>query len=143
MSIEVDTNRCVDNQPQKRLPKCLQARRQALAAMLLMSFFSHSQQSEDTQGQVPAQQSTPAVNSTEVLRLEQTIRANKEQPQVLTIVPWQLPTHQRINETKTWQPVVERLPSIERSQFLRDLSVFDDISPTKTPSQTQSKISKE
>jgi hypothetical protein len=68
-----------------------------------------------------------SASASEILRLEQTIRANKQQPQVLTIVPWQLPTHQRINETQTWQPVVQNLPSIERSQFLKDLSVVDDI----------------
>jgi hypothetical protein len=68
------------------------------------------------------------ISASEVLRLEETIRGNKEQPQVLTIVPWQLPSHQRINENKAWQPMIEALPSIERGQFLRDLAVVSEIS---------------
>jgi hypothetical protein len=68
------------------------------------------------------------ISPSEILRLEETIRGNKEQPQVLTIVPWQLPSHQRINENKAWQPMIEALPSIERGQFLRDLAVVSEIS---------------
>ncbi|WP_371195284.1 hypothetical protein [Glaciecola sp. SC05] len=99
------------------------------AALLTMSMASTAQQQSEDESvaQTAPMLSQPAVGSPEVLRLEQTIRANKEQPQVLTIVPWQLPSHQRINETQTWQPVVQKLPSIERSQFLRDLSVVDGI----------------
>lgn len=99
------------------------------AALLTMSITSTAQQQSEDESiaQTAPVLSQPAVSSPPVLRLEQTIRANKEQPQVLTIVPWQLPSHQRINETQTWQPVVQKLPSIERGQFLRDLSVVDGI----------------
>jgi hypothetical protein len=62
-----------------------------------------------------------------ILRLEDTIRGNKDQPQVLTIVPWQLPVHQRINENKEWQLQVKQLPSIERNAFLRSLAVVKEI----------------
>ncbi len=62
-----------------------------------------------------------------ILRLEDTIRGNKEQPQVLTIVPWQLPVHQRINENKEWQLQVKQLSSIERNAFLRNLAVVREI----------------
>nr|WP_136250740.1 hypothetical protein [Ningiella ruwaisensis] len=65
-----------------------------------------------------------AQSSEEILRLEDTIRGNKEQPQVFTIVPWQLPSHQRIDETRAWQPVIDKLAPIERSRFLKDLSVI-------------------
>jgi hypothetical protein len=79
---------------------------------------------QDRQATQAAQQ---PISSSEILRLEETIRGNKEQPQVLTIVPWQLPSHQRINENKVWQPMIEDLPSIERGEFLRDLAVVNDI----------------
>lgn len=62
-----------------------------------------------------------------ILRLEDTIRGNKEQPQVLTIVPWQLPVHQRINENTQWQLQVTELSSIERNAFLRNLAVVKEI----------------
>ncbi|MBT1451542.1 hypothetical protein KJ365_11685 [Glaciecola sp. XM2] len=75
-----------------------------------------------------SQEAQQPISANEILRLEETIRGNKEQPQVLTIVPWQLPTHQRINENSAWQPTVESLPSIERNQFLRDLAVVEEIS---------------
>ncbi len=62
-----------------------------------------------------------------IIRLEDTIRGNKEQPQVLTIVPWQLPVHQRINENTEWQLQVNQLTSIERSAFLRNLAVVNEL----------------
>lgn len=73
-------------------------------------------------------QNAPNTNSQQpILRLEDTIRGNKEQPQVLTIVPWQLPVHQRINENTQWQLQVTQLPSIERNAFLRNLAVVKEI----------------
>jgi hypothetical protein len=105
-----------------------------MAVLIALVFFmlplhSHAQQQSnpDDSSQTATADSSPLLNAAEVLRLEQTIRANKEQPQVLTIVPWQLPTHQRISENTAWQPVVEQLPIIERNQFLRDLAIADDI----------------
>jgi hypothetical protein len=77
-------------------------------------------------------QSASNTNSQQpVLRLEDTIRGNKEQPQVLTIVPWQLPVHQRINENTEWQLQVTQLPSIERNAFLRNLAVVNEIKVTQ------------
>ncbi|MFC4698748.1 hypothetical protein ACFO4O_01055 [Glaciecola siphonariae] len=106
-----------------------------LCASLLFAATTHAQQGSPLQNndaQVPAQTTSDTPDELVrgedgVLRLEQTIRANREQPQVLTIVPWQLPSHQRIDETQTWQSAVTQLPSIERNQFLRDLAVVDDI----------------
>ena len=73
-------------------------------------------------------QTAPNTNSQQpILRLEDTIRGNKEQPQVLTIVPWQLPVHQRINENTQWQLQVTQLSSIERNAFLRNLAVVKEI----------------
>jgi hypothetical protein len=66
-------------------------------------------------------------SSQPILRIEDTIRGNKEQPQVLTIVPWQLPVHQRINENTQWQLQVTQLSSIERNAFLRNLAVVKEM----------------
>lgn len=114
-----------------RMPRVL--RHTTIFASLSLTFVSFSglaQQAQDIALEAQASDvndTTASANKdrSQILRLEQTIRANKEQPQVLTIVPWQLPTHQRLNETKTWQPVVEALPSIERGQFLRDLAIVN------------------
>lgn len=70
-------------------------------------------------------------NQSPILRLEDTIRGNKEQPQVLTIVPWQLPIHQRINENSEWQLQVNQLSSIERGAFLRELAVVNELTRTQ------------
>jgi len=71
-------------------------------------------------------------NQSPILRLEDTIRGNKEQPQVLTIVPWQLPIHQRINENREWQLQVNQLSSIERGAFLRELAVVNELTRTQS-----------
>jgi hypothetical protein len=89
---------------------------------------NQSRQDAPVQAAASQQETQQPISASEILRLEETIRGNKEQPQVLTIVPWQLPSHQRINENKAWQPMVEALPNIERGQFLRDLAVVNGIS---------------
>lgn len=105
---------------------------------VLVSTFSVNMFAQSTQelsekepldsSQEEAQQQSANKDSTQtVLRLEDTIRGNKEQPQVLTIVPWQLPIHQRISESKEWQMDVKKLPSIERNSFLRNLAVVKEL----------------
>ncbi|RDV28185.1 hypothetical protein DXV75_04305 [Alteromonas aestuariivivens] len=59
--------------------------------------------------------------NSEPLRLEATIRANKEQPRVLSIVPWQLPQHRQINGALSWQPQLSVPAMIERNQFIQQL----------------------
>jgi hypothetical protein len=91
----------------------------SLVVSLLIAFSAAAQQvsqeTQDTLAEIPSGE--------EVLRLEDTIRGNREQPQVLTIVPWQLPIHQRIDENKEWQQQVTSLNSIERGAFLRNLAL--------------------
>ena len=118
------------NKPSMNTQNLLNFKGAMLCVSIVLYMFvgrpAHAQSSDiQNTSQQPESQQSAATD--EVLRLEQTIRANKEQPQVLTIVPWQLPKHQRLNEAQTWQPVVETLPLIERGQFLRDLSVVNDV----------------
>jgi hypothetical protein len=93
-------------------------------------------------GQTPSEsQNTNA--ETSVLRLEATIRGNKEQPQVLTIVPWQLPMHQRINENKEWLLQNVKLSSIERGAFLRNMALVKEINKERMSPQNKQITTKE
>ena len=62
-------------------------------------------------------------DSNEPLRLEDTIRGNKEQPRVLSIVPWQLPKYRPIEGALDWQPSLISPKPIHRDSFTRQLSV--------------------
>ena len=68
-------------------------------------------------------QSAERTDSNEPLRLEDTIRGNKEQPRVLSIVPWQLPKYRPIEGALNWQPSLISPRPIHRDSFTRQLSV--------------------
>lgn len=68
--------------------------------------------------------------SNNVFKLEETIRVNKEQPQVLTIVPWQLPRHKRVDANTDWFEITDTIAPISRTQFLRNVKVVDEILTT-------------
>lgn len=78
-----------------------------------------------TAGSAIAAQSSgdDVIQSDEPLRLEATIRGNKEQPSVLSIVPWQLPKHRTIEGALIWQPAGTKPVPIERTSFLRRLAL--------------------
>jgi hypothetical protein len=64
----------------------------------------------------------------DILRLEETIRGNKEQPKVLSIVPWQLPLYQRIDRNEQrWAPIKTRLKQLERNGFLKEIKLLEGI----------------
>lgn len=66
--------------------------------------------------------------SGDILRLEETIRGNKEQPKVLSIVPWQLPLHQRIDRNEQrWAPIKTQLKALERNSFLKEIKLLEGI----------------
>ena len=70
------------------------------------------------------------------LRLEATIRGNKEQPRVLSIVPWQLPKHRNIRGALLWTPMNTQPQPIERNRFLRRIALnqhFSDVDELKVP----------
>lgn len=67
-------------------------------------------------------------SNVDILRLEETIRGNKEQPKVLSIVPWQLPLYQRIDRNEQrWAPIKTELKSLERNSFLREIKLLKGI----------------
>lgn len=67
----------------------------------------------------------------EPLRLEATIRGDKEQPRVISIVPWQLPEHRDIEGTLSWKPKNSKLKPLERKQFLRKVALSKKFSTTR------------
>lgn len=95
------------------------------------AFVATTNEQEKISQEVTPQSTSNTHSQQPILRLEETIRGNKEQPQVLTIVPWQLPVHQRINENTEWQLQVTQLPLIERNAFLRNLAVVNEIKATQ------------
>jgi hypothetical protein len=88
----------------------------------------------DTILQVTPKKQNNSSKQQAILRLEDTIRGNKEQPQVITIVPWQLPVHKRINENSEWQLQVTRLNPIERNAFLRNLAIVNELNAIQVAS---------
>lgn len=67
---------------------------------------------------------TPATQSPNKIKLEATIRASKEQPKVLTIVPWQLPLYSKV---KGQAPEVIKPPQLRplfRKSFVNEQKVF-------------------
>ena len=78
--------------------------------------------------EVSAQQQ---VSEDSVIQLEATIRGNKEQPNVLSIVPWQLPQAKTI-ETQTSQSLILiDISPLTRAEFKREIAAY---SAQKTPS---------
>ena len=65
-----------------------------------------------------------------VLQLEATIRGNKEQPKVLSIVPWQLPEHRSVDPKNLLRQSQTRFEPIERGRFLRKLRLLNKLDNT-------------
>jgi hypothetical protein len=77
---------------------------------------------------LPVVSASNTSSNADILRLEETIRGNKEQPKVLSIVPWQLPLYQRIDRNKQrWAPIKTELKSLERNSFLREIKLLEGI----------------
>ena len=82
----------------------------SIACTLLFTSLPTSAQQEEKQTNEP-------------LRLEATIRGDKEQPRVISIVPWQLPAHRNIEGTLSWKPQQATPTPLERTQFLRKMAL--------------------
>ena len=79
-------------------------------------------------------------SSDDILRLEETIRGNKEQPKVLSIVPWQLPLYQRIDRNEQrWAPMKTKLKSLERSSFLKKIKLLQGIQSSQSSAVVDTK----
>jgi hypothetical protein len=134
-ALGISNSVCAQDAPEQDAPE------QATPAQVQEASVDQEQTSSDEptaqsdQTQITPIDAEPSIVSSgqdSILRLEDTIRGNKEQPQVLTIVPWQLPKHQRINENSEWQTQVTQLSSIERNAFLRNLAVVKELNSAST-----------
>ncbi|AEP31742.1 hypothetical protein GNIT_3648 [Glaciecola nitratireducens FR1064] len=77
----------------------------------------------------------------DILRLEETIRGNKEQPKVLSIVPWQLPLYQRIDRNEQrWAPVKTKLKPMERNSFLKEIKLLKGIQNNQASMKAETSI---
>ncbi|WP_229333606.1 hypothetical protein [Glaciecola sp. MH2013] len=114
-----------------------------IALLLANPVFAFQEEQENTSG---TQQEAPITvtvasdgsiaNGGEVLRLEETIRGNKEQPKVLSIVPWQLPLHQRIDRNENrWAPIKTSLKPMVRNNFLKEINLLEGIQTSKSTEQ--------
>ncbi|MFQ3251433.1 MAG: hypothetical protein ACI9O6_003283 [Glaciecola sp.] len=94
------------------------------------ALMAQETETNDKPSELPAVvQSESTNNNDDVLRLEETIRGNKEQPKVLSIVPWQLPLHQRIDRNEQrWAPIKTKLKPLERNSFLKKIKLLEGIS---------------
>lgn len=57
------------------------------------------------------------------LRIEETIKANKAQPQVISILPWQPPKYRNIEGILEWQPKASSPQRLERQVLLQQLHI--------------------
>jgi hypothetical protein len=64
---------------------------------------------------------TSAQQPPEVVKLEDTIRGNQEQPKVLTIVPWQTPSVKHSLPSQIVERINKGFQPLERDEFTRQL----------------------
>ena len=62
-----------------------------------------------------------APSGSDVIQLEATIRGNKEQPNVLSIVPWQLPQAKAIDVQSSQTLMLIDIQPLTRAEFQREL----------------------
>jgi hypothetical protein len=60
-----------------------------------------------------------------VIKLEQTIRGNQEQPKVLTIVPWQSPKTKQALPSYIVERINKRFVPLQRDELKRQIQMLD------------------
>lgn len=60
----------------------------------------------------------------QVIKLEDTIRGNQEQPKVLSIVPWQAPTVKQALPSPILERINLKFVPLERDEFSRQLQAL-------------------
>jgi hypothetical protein len=77
-----------------------------------------------------------AAQQQQVIKLEDTIRGNQEQPKVLTIVPWQAPTFKQALPSPILQRINLKFVALERDEFSRQLQALTQQQNVSYSSQT-------
>ena len=61
-----------------------------------------------------------------VIKLEQTIRGNQEQPKVLTIVPWQSPKAKQALPSPIVERINKKFVPLQRDELQRQIQMLDN-----------------
>ncbi|MDF2177854.1 hypothetical protein P2G88_06285 [Aliiglaciecola sp. CAU 1673] len=69
---------------------------------------------------LPVMAQEPVDEDAQVLKLETTIRGDKEQPRVMSLVPWQLPRHRTVQGPGEWTPALNPPKPLERNAFMAE-----------------------
>ena len=63
-----------------------------------------------------------------VIRLETTIRGSREQPKVMSIVPWQGPSQKQVLPSPILQRIGQKFSPLKRDEFQRQIQFFEKLS---------------
>jgi hypothetical protein len=66
-----------------------------------------------------------------VIKLETTIRGSREQPKVMSIVPWQPPSQKQVLPSPILQRIEQKFKPLKRDEFQRQIQFFDNTNPPK------------
>lgn len=94
--------------------------RLVLLTILLAPLSISAQQSTENIGQ--------PINSRPVLQLESTIRGSREQPKVLSIVPWQPPSNKQPLPSLVVRQINQQFKALNRDEFRRRLKHYEKLS---------------
>ena len=81
-----------------------------------------------THAQETSQQTSEVNVGQPVLKLEATIRGSREQPKVMSIVPWQPPSQNNLLPSPVMQRINQTFSPLDREEFLRRLDHFEKLS---------------
>jgi hypothetical protein len=65
---------------------------------------------------------------TRVIKIETTIRGSREQPKVMSIVPWQPPSQKQVLPSPILQRIEQKFKPLKRDEFQRQVQYFEKLS---------------
>jgi hypothetical protein len=90
---------------------------------VFISLFSSAQEAQNDQPQL--------AERPQVLQLEATIRGSREQPKVMSIVPWQPPTEKQELPSLILQRIDQEFVALDREEFQLRVRHFENLSNNK------------
>lgn len=97
-----------------------------LSALMLL-FFSFGLQAQESQ-EIPAPEAQKSNAEQPILKLEATIRGSREQPKVMSIVPWQPPTEKQPLPSPVLSRINQQFQALNRDEFRRQIDYFEKLS---------------
>lgn len=91
-------------------------------AALLVSVSVQAQQDDNDNLAQSASAEQP------ILKLEATIRGSREQPKVMSIVPWQPPTEKQPLPSPVLSRINQQFQALNRNEFRRQIDYFEKLS---------------